>query len=254
MDLGLKGRKLIISGATRGIGRRVADLMASEGVDVALCARNADQVNEAVESLKAKGVKAIGEAVDVKDKEAYEGWVARSAEALGGCDILIPNVSAGGGMDRGEQHWYDNLELDILGTTRAINAALPSLKASDAGAIVIISSTAAVETFVAPQPYNAIKAALLTHSSQLAQALAGEGIRVNAVSPGPIEFEGGSWDFIKKNIPQFYEGTVKKSPMGRLGTPEEVARVIAFLASPAASWVTGQNICIDGGFTQKVSF
>lgn len=254
MDLGLKGKKAVVSGATRGIGRRIVEALADEGVDIAICARKADQVEEAVAALQARGVKAVGEAVDVKDKEAYTAWVARSGEELGGIDILIPNVSAGGGMDRGEQHWYDNLEVDILGTTRAIEAAMPMLVASEAGAIVMISSTAAVETFVAPQPYNAIKAALLTYSSQLSQAVAKDGIRVNSVSPGPIYFEGGSWDFIKNNIPQFYEGTLAKSPFGRLGSPEEVARVVTFLASPAASWVTGQNICIDGGFTQRVDF
>lgn len=254
MDLGLKGKKAVVSGATRGIGRRIVDTLAAEGCDIALCARQEDQVKDTVNALSARGIKAIGETVDVRDKEAYTGWVQRSGEALGGIDILVPNVSAGGGMERGEQHWYDNLEIDVLGTTRAVETAMPMLEASDCGAIIIISTTAAVETFIAPMPYNAMKAGLLTYCSQLSQMVAGKGIRVNAVSPGPIYFEGGAWDYIKNNMPDFYNGMLAKCPMGRMGTPEEVANVVCFLASPAASWVTGQNVLIDGAFTQRVDF
>ena len=162
-----------------------------------------------------------------------------------------PNVSAGGGqMD--ENGWKVNFEVDLLGTTRAIEAAMPSLQASDAGAIVIIGTTAAVEDFLGPQTYNAIKAALITHGKQLSQALAPVGIRVNCVSPGPIFIEGGAWDFIKNNLAPVYEGAMASQPSGRMGSAEEVANAVAFLASPAASWITGVNLVVDGGFTKRV--
>ena len=250
MDLGLQGKKVVITGGSKGIGRAIANLMVAEGAHVAICARNADEVSTAVTELSAAG-SAIGEAVDVADKAALQGWITSAAETLGGIDILIPNVSAGGGqMD--ENGWRANLEVDILGTTNAIEAAMPSLQASDAGSIVAIGTTAAVEEFMGPQTYNAMKAALIVHAQGLAQALAGSGIRVNVVSPGPIFIEGGAWDFIKANMADIYNGTVANQPTGRMGTAEEVANAVAFIASPAASWVTGVNLVVDGGFTKRV--
>ena len=250
MDLGLKGKKAVITGGSKGIGRAIANLMIAEGADVAICARNCDEVDAAVAELSASG-KAIGAAVDVADKAALQGWIASAAEELGGIDILVPNVSAGGGqMD--ENGWRANLEVDILGTTNAIEAAMPSLQASDSGAIVAIATTAAVEDFLGPQTYNAMKAALIVHAQGLAQALAGSGIRVNTVSPGPIMIEGGAWDFIQNNMPDIYNSALAGQPMGRMGSADEVANAVTFLASPAASWVTGVNLVVDGGFTKRV--
>ncbi|MEM0955214.1 MAG: SDR family oxidoreductase [Pseudomonadota bacterium] len=250
MDLGLQGKKVVITGGSKGIGRAIANLMVSEGAQVAICARNADEVSAAVSELSAAG-SAIGEAVDVADKAALQSWVGSAAEAMGGIDILVPNVSAGGGqMD--ENGWRANLDVDILGTTHAIEAAMPSLQASDAGSIVAIGTTAAVEDFMGPQTYNAMKAALIVHAQGLAHALADSGIRVNVVSPGPIFIEGGAWDFIKANMADIYNGTIANQPTGRMGTAEEVANAVAFLASPAASWITGVNLVVDGGFTKRV--
>jgi 3-oxoacyl-[acyl-carrier protein] reductase len=250
MDLGLKGKKVVITGGSRGIGRAIATLMIAEGADVAICARNEEEVNAAVADLSTSG-KAIGAAVDVADKAALQSWIASAAEELGGIDILVPNVSAGGGqMD--EKGWRANLEVDILGTTNAIEAAMPSLQASDAASITIIGTTAAVEDFLGPQTYNAMKAALIVHSQGLAQALAGSGVRVNCVSPGPIMIEGGAWDFIKNNMADIYNGTLANQPSGRMGSAPEVANAVGFLASPAASWVTGVNLVVDGGFTKRV--
>lgn len=251
MDLGLQGKKAVITGGSKGIGRAIANLMVAEGADVAICARNGEEVEAAVAELSSAGTKVIGSSVDVADKEALQGFVADAAEQLGGIDILVPNVSAGGGQ-MGDKGWTANFNVDLLGTTRAIEAATPALKASESGAIVIISTTAAVEDFMGPQPYNAIKAALVVHGKQLSQAMAADGVRVNCVSPGPIFINGGAWDFIKNNMEDFYNATLADQPSGRMGSAEEVANAVGFLASPAASWVTGVNLVVDGGFTKRV--
>ena len=228
------GLRVAVTAGAAGIGRAIAEQLAAEGASLAICARNADEVQSTVEALSAAGVSCTGAAVDVSDRDAYQAWIGTAAEEMGGIDIFIPNVSAGGGqMD--ESGWRANFEVDLLGTTRGIEAALPHLQASDAGAIVIIATTAAVETFLGPQPYNAIKAALITHGKQLSQALAGDGIRVNCVSPGPIYFAGGAWEFIENNMPDIYNATLADIP-----------------TSPAASLITGVNLVADGGFTKRV--
>jgi NAD(P)-dependent dehydrogenase (short-subunit alcohol dehydrogenase family) len=251
MDLGLSGKKAVITGSTRGIGRAIANLLADEGVDLGICARNQQEVDSAVAELGAKGVKVTGAVVDVADRESYQAWIASAGEELGGIDIFVPNVSAGGG-NMSEEGWENALNVDVFGTTRGIEAAMPFLEKSEAASIVIISSTAGVETFMGPQPYNAIKGALVIHGKQLSQALAAQGIRVNCVSPGPIYIEGGAWEFIKNNMTELYDSTLADIPRGSMGTAEEVANAVAFLASPAASLITGVNLVADGGFTKRV--
>jgi len=251
MDLGLKGKKAIVTGATKGIGRAIVNLLADEGVDIALCARDEQEVADTTKALKAKGVNAVGGAINVRDGDAYKAWLESSVTELGGCDIFVPNVSAGGGMDS-EKNWVRSFEVDVLHTVRGCDALMPHLRKSGFGSVVIIASTNAVETFVAPMAYNAMKAALVTYSKQLSQFAGKKGVRVNALSPGPIYFEGGAWEMIKGTTPALYDATMKAFPSGRMGTPEEVARVVAFLASPAASLITGANIIADNGFTKRV--
>ena len=251
MDLGLSGKKALITGATRGIGRAIAHLLADEGADLAICSRNQEEVDSAIADLSAKGVKVTGAVVDVADRESYQAWITSAGEEMGGIDIFVPNVSAGGG-DMSEQGWVNNFNVDLLGTTRGVEAAMPFLEKSDAASIVVISSTAGVETFMGPAPYNAIKGALIVHAKQLSQALAPNGIRVNTVSPGPIYFEGGAWEFIKENMSELYDATLADIPQGHMGSPEEIANTVAFLASPAASLITGVNLVADGGFTKRV--
>lgn len=251
MDLGLSGKTAVITGATRGIGRAIADALAAEGVNLAICSRNQADVDAAVGELSARGVTVTGAAIDVADKQGYQAWIASAGETLGGIDIFIPNVSAGGG-NMTEEGWEANFSVDLLGTTRGIEAAMPFLEKSAAAAIVIISSTAGVETFMGPQPYNAIKGALVIHGKQLSQALAPTGIRVNCVSPGPIYIAGGAWEYIKEHMADLYTATLANIPSGRMGTAEEVANAVAFLASPAASLITGVNLVVDGGFTKRV--
>ena len=251
MDLGLRGKKAIVTGATKGIGRAVIDLLVAEGADVGFCARTEEEVADAVKALKQPDNQVIGEAVNVRDGEAYKAWLERTAAALGGCDIFVPGVSGGGGMDS-EKNWVRNFEVDLLHTVRGCETLMPHLEKSGSGSIVIIGSTNAVETFAAPMAYNAIKASLITYSKQLSQFVGKKGVRVNAVSPGPIYFEGGAWEMIKGTQPKFYEWALKQIPCGRMGSVEEIARVIVFVASPAASLITGANVIADNGFTKRV--
>ena len=165
----------------------------------------------------------------------------------------MANVS-GFGLTQDEAGWRQAFEGDILGTLNAVDATRAHLEAAGAGAIVAISSIAALEFFGGARPYNAIKAALITYVSNLANELAPKGVRANSVSPGTIFFEGGVWDDRRLNQPEIYQGALARNPMGRMGTPEEVAAAAVFLASPAAAFITGSNVIVDGGLTQRVQF
>ncbi|KZX60526.1 3-ketoacyl-ACP reductase [Halioglobus sp. HI00S01] len=252
-SLGLEGKKAVIVGGARGIGRATAELLVGEGAEVAICARDAATVDEAVAALSANGGMASGAAVDVTDKAGYEAWIQSCGEAMGTIDILIIMASGvGGAVD--ENSWRANFETTIMGASRGVDAAVSYLAKSDAGSIVLMSSTAAVENFFAPQPYNALKAALITYSSQLAQTVGEQGIRVNCVSPGPTYFDGGNWDMVNQGAPEVFQQVESGFPGGKLGSAEEVANAVVFLASPAASFVTGTNLVVDGGFTKRVQF
>jgi 3-oxoacyl-[acyl-carrier protein] reductase len=252
MDLQLKGRRALITGATKGIGRAIAETLADEGCNVAICARSADAVADTVEALKNRGVNAYGESVDVGDGDALKAWVAASAEALGGIDCLVSNVS--GGNAPGEAGWRANFEYDVLGAVRLVEACMPHLEASDNASIAMISSTAALEKFMSAGAYNAMKGALIQYAGALAQDVGVKGIRVNAISPGPIYIEGGSWAFIKEKMTPLYDQTVADIPLGRLGSAQEVAVQVALLASPLGAFTTATNIVIDGGFTKRIQF
>ncbi|MDX1624228.1 MAG: SDR family NAD(P)-dependent oxidoreductase [Gemmatimonadota bacterium] len=251
MDLGLEGRKAIVTGGSRGIGWHTAEALADEGCDVGICARGEEGVSDAVARLEEKGVTAFGRALDVADGAALRRWVRDAAEALGGLDVVVPNVSSLGSGE-GEEAWQRSLEVDLLHTVRAVEAALPFLEDSDAAAIVIVSSVAAREAGAFEGSYGPIKAALVRYAKGRAVELASEGVRVNAISPGTIYVEDGFWGGVERENPEFFEKAVGWNPMGRMGTPEEVARAIAFLASPAASFVSGTNLLVDGALTRGV--
>ena len=250
MDLGLKGKKAIVTGGKRGLGLATAQLLAKEGCDVAICARG--DVSEAVASIAAHGVKAYGEGIDAADGDAYKAWLAKAAEQLGGVDILVHNMSGASG--RGEEQWIKNLNLDVLGLVRANEVLTPIMETRGGGSIVCLSTIAAQEEFAGPGSFGPMKAAMVAYASNISQTLAPKGIRVNIVSPGPVFFDGGNWDTIKQNMADFYNMIVNKMPIKRLGDPIEVANTIAFLASPAASLITGANVVIDGGFTKRINF
>ncbi len=253
MDLGLGGRKAIVTGGSRGIGRAIAERLADEGCHVAICARDRTQVDAATAALAGKGVTAIGGALDVADDAALRRWIAATAADLGGLDILVANVSALA-VDNSEAAWRAAFEIDMLGTIRSIEAAQPFLEASDAGAVVAISSIAALQYFGGVRAYNSIKAALINHVSNLAHQLASKGVRANTVSPGTIYFEGGVWHKRELEQPELFSAALGLNPMGRMGTPEEVAVAAVFLASPAASFITGGNLIVDGGLGQGVQY
>lgn len=252
MDLGLKGKKVILTGGSRGIGRAALEIFAEEGADVAFFSRNAEQVAETVAALSRHGGKVIGEAFDMSDLDAYAVWLKSAAEKLGGCDVFVAGASASGSGATGD--WDTCYNVDVKGTVVGCETLEPFLADSGAGSIVIMSSTAGVETFIVPQAFNALKGALITYASQLGQQLGAKGIRVNTVSPGPITFAGGNWEAIKAGAPELHAATEAQFALGRWGGPEEVAKTIAFLASPASSYTTGTNLVIDGGYTKRVQF
>jgi 3-oxoacyl-[acyl-carrier protein] reductase len=251
VDLGLKGLRAIVTGGTKGIGRRAADIFADEGANVAICARNADEVKAAVASLKAKGIGAFGEAIDVADRVALERFVADSANALGGVDILVANVSALAAQGKLED-WQKAFDVDMMHTVYAVNAALPFLEKSNHPSIVFISSVSGREVDFAGPAYGAMKAALIHYAQRLAFELAPKMIRVNSVSPGNTYFDGGFWQNVEKNLPDLYAKALALNPTGRMATPEEIGRGIVFLASPASSFTTGTNLVIDGALTRGV--
>jgi 3-oxoacyl-[acyl-carrier protein] reductase len=251
VDLGLKGLRAIVTGGTKGIGRRAADIFADEGANVAICARNADEVKAAVGGLKAKGVGAFGEAIDVADRSALERFVADSANVLGGVNILVANVSALAAQGKLED-WQKAFDVDMMHTVYAVNAALPFLEKSDHPSIVFVSSVSGREVDFTGPAYGAMKAALIHYAQRLAFELAPKMIRVNSVSPGNTYFDGGFWQNVEKNMPDLYAKALALNPTGRMATPEEIGRGIVFLASPASSFTTGTNLVIDGALTRGV--
>jgi 3-oxoacyl-[acyl-carrier protein] reductase len=252
MDLGLKGLKVILTGGSRGTGRATLELFAAEGADVGFFSRSQAQIDEAVESMSRHGGKVVGVRGDLADLEAYPALLTGIADQLGGCDIFIPSASASG--SKLATDWEACFRMDVLGTVKGCEALEPYLEKSKHGSVIILASTAATETFFVPQAFNAIKASLLTYSKQLGQAWGAKGIRVNAVSPGPVYFEGGNWDDVKRDMPDFFAATQAQMVLGRFGVSEDVAKTIVFLASPASSWTTGTNVIVDGGYTKRVQF
>ena len=253
MDLGLKGRKVLVTGGTKGIGRAIADMFAAEGANVAICARDKMEVEAATTALSEKGGKAFGAAVDVADGPAITAWVAEAADALGGIDIVVPNVSALA-VAANEAAWQAGFQTDIMGSVRVVDAAMPWLEKSDAGSIVIISSVSGREVDFAAGPYGAFKAALIHYAQGLAYQLAAKNIRANTVSPGNTYFPGGVWEKIEQGNPELFAQSLALNPTGRMGKPAEVARAVVFLASPAASFITGTNLVVDGALTRGVQF
>jgi 3-oxoacyl-[acyl-carrier protein] reductase len=251
MDLQLAGRTALVTGGTKGIGRAIVEGLAAEGAAVGFCARTADDVAATEKTLSQAGFRAVGRVVDIADGAALAAWVDDAATTFEGLDIVVANVSALAIPDH-EDSWQATFAVDMMGTVRLVNAALPHLERSDAASIVTISSVSGREVDFAAGPYGTVKAALVHYTQGLAYQLAAKGIRANTVSPGNTFFEGGVWDTIQRTNPELFAQAMALNPTGRMGTPEEVARAVAFIASPAASRITGTNLVVDGALTRGV--
>jgi NAD(P)-dependent dehydrogenase (short-subunit alcohol dehydrogenase family) len=253
MDLGLRGCKALVTGGGSGIGLAISARLAREGADVAICGRTRVTLERAAGALSAFGTNVCYHCADVGEADQVRAWVDDAAAALGGIDIIVHNASGASGT--GEEAWQRNFRVDVLALTRIVDQAQKYLERSQTPSIVALGSTAAVESFSNPAaPFGALKAALIHHVSGLARNLASSGIRCNTVSPGPVFFEGGAWERVRQERPGHYDAVLASIPRGTMGTSEEVANVVAFLASPAASLVTGVNLVADGGMTKKVKF
>ncbi len=251
MDLKLRGRRALVTGGTKGIGRACVEAFAAEGADVAFCARNEADVIATAKVIEEMGVRAFGRALDVADGPALKAWVAEAAEALGGLDAVVANVSALA-AGPGEENWYTSFEVDLMGTVRLATSALPHLEASGRGSIVAISSVSGREADFAAGPYGTMKTAIVGYVSGLAFQLAGRGVRANVVSPGNTYFAGGFWQGIENGDPGLFADSLALNPTGRMGTAEEMARAVVFLSSPVSSFTTGTNLVVDGALTRGI--
>jgi len=245
MNVDFTGRKAIICGGSRGIGRAIALGLAASGADVSICARGAETLEATRAEIAAFGHTAHAASVDLGNEAAIKTYIAEAAGVLGGIDVLVNNASAFGSADD-EATWMASLAIDMLAIVHATQAALPFLKESK-GNVINTSSVAALRAAARQPPYGAIKAAVMHYTVSQAAMYARSGVRVNGIAPGSIEFPGGVWDKRKTDNPKLYGAVLNSIPFGRLGTPEEVANVVMFLASDLASWVTGQTIVVDGG-------
>ena len=251
MDLGLKGLRALVSGGTKGIGRAVAGLLANEGASVAICARDEGEVKATAADLQAGGVSVYGQALDVSDGPSLKSWVESAAGSLDGLDIVVANVSALA-INNDEESWLQGFEVDMMHSVRMVEAAMPWWEKSTAASIVTVSSGSGREIDFAAGPYGAFKAALLHYTQGLANQLAVKGIRANSVSPGNTYFDGGVWQQIEQGDPDFFAQALALNPTGRMANPEEIARAVVFLASPAASFIMGTNLVVDGALTRGV--
>ena len=258
MNLGLVGKVALVTGSSRGIGRAIALALASEGCKLALCARSAEPLERALEEVRATGVEAIAEIADVRSRQEVETLVERCGAELGGIDIVINNVggSAGGAslLETKDEDWVETFDLNLFHAVRVTRAALPHMRARGGGSVVIISSISGWNPGPQAQ-YGAAKAAEIFLAGALALELAEYGVRVNAVAPGSIFFAGGGWERFKGDNPDLFARFEERElPAGRLGTPEEVADVVAFLVSARARWVNGAMIPVDGAQGRPAAF
>lgn len=249
MDLRLAGKKALVTGGSRGIGRAIALALAGERCSVAICGRGEADLDKTAGELRARGVEAHGLVADVSKEGDVERFVAESAVRLSGVDLLVANAGGSSGgrfTDATPQEWQDTFEINVGHAARAVRSCLPHMQQAGGGAVVIIASISGWKPAPRPQ-YGAAKAAEIYLAGELARELAPDRIRVNAVSPGSILFPGGGWDSMREKEPgRFAEFVRRDLPLGRLGSPEEVADVVTFLLSERGSWVSGAHICVDG--------
>lgn len=246
MDLGLAGKNVVVTGGSRGIGRAAALEFAREGANVAICARGEEALAATRAEIEALGGKTYAARCDVADASSLERFLTDARDVLDGVDVLVNNPS-GFGLSDDEAGWGASLNVDVMATVRATWCVVPWMAARGGGAIVNVSSIAALEASPIGSPaYAAAKAAVLTHAKSMALQLAPQRIRINAVVPGSIEFAGGVWAQVREHDRPMYDSVLATIPYGRMGTPEEVAAAIVFLASARASWISGAMLAVDG--------
>jgi NAD(P)-dependent dehydrogenase (short-subunit alcohol dehydrogenase family) len=250
MDLQLTGKRVLVTGGTRGIGRAIVGAFLDEGAVVGFCARDSSEVAATNEDLRSRG-DVVGSVVDVGDGEALTAWVNEAAETFGGLDVVVANVSALAIPDT-EENWQASFTIDLMHTVRLVRAALPYLERSDAASIIAISSVSGRESDFASGPYGTAKTAIVGYVHGLALQLADRHIRANTVSPGNTYFEGGVWQSIETGDPTLFQTAVSLNPTGHMGSPEEIAAPVVFLASPLAGRVSGTNLVVDGALTRGV--
>jgi len=245
MKIDLSGKRAIVCGGSRGIGRSIAIGLAQAGASVSICARGAEALEATRKDIAAAGGTVHAMACDLANEASINTYIAAAAQALGGVDILVNNAS-GFGQSDDVKGWGLSFNVDIMATVHASHAAIEHLKAAR-GCIINISSISALRASARSAPYGAAKAAVIHYTLSQAAMYAKDGVRVNCIAPGSIEFPGGVWEQRKTSAPKLYDAILRSIPFGRLGHPEEIANVAVFLASPLAAWVTGQAISVDGG-------
>jgi 3-oxoacyl-[acyl-carrier protein] reductase len=246
LQIDLGGKRVVVCGGSRGIGRSIALGFAACGASVSTCARGADALDTVNADLSRHGGTVHTALCDLANAADIERYIAAAGAALGGIDILVNNAS-GFGLGNDESAWTASIDVDLMATVRASTAAEAALIASGTGAIVNVSSISGYRPSARTPAYAAVKAAVIQYTTSQAALLARKGVRVNCVAPGSIEFPGGLWEQRKTSAPQLYDAVLKSLPFGRMGTPDEIASAVVFLASPLARWITGQTICVDGG-------
>ncbi len=252
MDLELAGKVALVTGASRGIGRAIAEGLAAEGARLVIAARGAETLDETRRALEATGVEVLAVPTDVGDDASVDALVAKACERFGTIDILISNASAlAVAGDRAS--WEASLNVDVMGAVRLVDAVLPMMRAEGVGSILLVSSVSAIEAVPMPDfGYTAAKAALNAFAKKLAVVEGAHGIRANALLPGSTEFPGGGWEMIRNNQPSLYEMARQSVPAGRLGTPKEIADAAVWLVSPRAGWVNGAALVVDGGQSKAI--
>ncbi|HJU08492.1 MAG TPA: SDR family oxidoreductase [Rhodanobacteraceae bacterium] len=240
------GYRVVIAGGSRGIGRAIALGFLEAGARVGVCARGQDDLQQLAKDAGAHAKRLHTHACDLADAEEIKNWIADTAQTLGGIDVLVNNAT-GYGFEETDEAWLADFNIDLMAAVRASREALPHLKRSPHACILHTSSIGAFRPRTMGPPYAAMKAALNHYTRTQALALSEHRIRVNAIAPGSIEFEGGVWDRVKQENPEQYAKVLSMIPFGRYGTPGEVAQVALFLASPCAGWITGQIVAVDGG-------